>query len=183
MSSVEDPIKSYFEEQSQIIYTLNEQREFSLAQTAQNIFAKSLVLIAASVFETQLREIVVNAISARTNSDSYVLSFCRRKGMDRQYHTWFDWEAKNANSFFKLFGPEADTTAKRIADNDEEVKRSIEDFIFIGKTRNEIMHLNFLTFPFNDPPDVVLSRIQSARGVLKLAKQVLHPPIPISSPS
>lgn len=175
MSSTEDPITIYFRDQSQIIDGLYERGELSLAQTAQNIFSKSLVLIAASFLESQLRDIVESAISARTNADTYITTFCRRKGIERQYHTWFDWKTKNANTFFGLFGDDAKARLKSILDTEEDVEKCITDFMFIGSARNEIAHLNILTFPFNETAENVFARIESARGFPKLVERVLLP--------
>ncbi len=31
-------------------------------------------------------------------------SLVKNKAVSRQYHTWFDWNANNANAFFNMFG-------------------------------------------------------------------------------
>lgn len=48
--SLPSNLQNFWNEQSAIIATLYERGEISLAQSAQNIFAKSLIIIAASFF-------------------------------------------------------------------------------------------------------------------------------------
>jgi hypothetical protein len=78
--SASEIIKKYYDEQKAIITFLYDKGEVSLAQTAQNLFAKSLVIVAASQFEYALRDVVIRGISLRAKDDNYVIRFCNEKG-------------------------------------------------------------------------------------------------------
>lgn len=149
--STSAPIDDYYSDQSQVIKILSHQSEISLAQTVHNIFAKSLILISASYFEAKLREIVLSCITRRTSNDDIIVNFCQNKGIYRQYNTRFDWDAKNTNKFFKLFGENFATLARRKLSEDQNLADSEKDFVYIGAFAIKLLTEIFLHLYFRIP--------------------------------
>ncbi len=168
-------IRLFYDAQLAIIDVLYNRGEVSLAQTAQNTFAKSLAIAAASQFENALRDTVVRGITARTESDEYVLKFCHRKGIDRQYHTWFRWEDGNANVFFSLFGSDFLQSANALMNGDPEYREAMKSFVKIGHLRNLIVHNDFLTVVINDTPEEVLAHAVRAIKFIDLVERIIVP--------
>ena len=67
--------------------------------------------------------------------------------MSRQYHTWFQWDGSNANSFFGLFGSDFRDFMKERIREDEELDGSVRAFLELGRERNRLVHQDFGTFP------------------------------------
>ena len=172
------PLQGFWDEQVEVISVLQKQGEFSLAVTVQNIFSKSLVLTAASFFETEVRDVVTKSLSHRASHDQCIISFCRRKGIDRQFHTWFEWDRQNANSFFSLFGDDYRRNCVAIINERKELEKSVADYLFIGRKRNELVHQNFLTYSFDETADQVRDRIISAVYFVKFIDNTLMPSSP-----
>ena len=78
--------------------------EITLRLTAEENFRKGLLLASASYFENRITETLLGMVSNATNNNLTVDEFFRNKAISRQYHTYFQWESSNANSFFGLFG-------------------------------------------------------------------------------
>ncbi|MDI6797732.1 MAG: HEPN domain-containing protein, partial [Desulfatibacillaceae bacterium] len=76
-----------------------------------------------------------------------VTSFFKNKAVNRQYHTWFDWEANNANKFFSLFGSKFKDFMKYKVNNDSKLSDSISAFLELGNYRNQLVHQDFSSFP------------------------------------
>ena len=81
----------------ELVAFLDEQQEVSMRNTADGNFRKSLLLAAASHFEQQLTNAVVFFVQEVTSSDHIVTWLIRKRVVERQYHTWFDWNSRNAN--------------------------------------------------------------------------------------
>jgi hypothetical protein len=89
----------------------------------------------------------VLAFAAAVTADNHVLTWLvKNKAVSRQYHTWFDWEKKNANSFFGLFGEEFRECMRKCVSDDATLKMSIEAFLEVGRERNRLVHLDFGSF-------------------------------------
>ena len=89
---------------SDILNFLDESGEISWRSVADENFRKVLLVAATSHFERSITEVVVNFVEQVTSKDHLIKWFVQNKAVSRQYHTWFDWEKKNANKFFGLFG-------------------------------------------------------------------------------
>lgn len=101
MSTVVDTL---FLEFSDILKILDANEEISLRNTLESNFKKTLLLSAASFFEAALTQHVAEFCAAISRNNLMLCHLVRSKAIERQYHTWFDWNASNANRFFSLFG-------------------------------------------------------------------------------
>lgn len=131
---------------SGLIAVLDKAGEVSLRSTADDNLRKALLLAAASYFEHRMTDAVLSFIAETTNNHALTTSFVRNKAVSRQYHTWFSWEAKNANGFFGLFGDGFRDFMKKKIDDDEALDASIRAFLELGSNRNRLVHQDFGSF-------------------------------------
>ena len=92
------------EEVKGILSVLGGSEEYELRSAADDHLKKSLLMAAASHFERSLTEAVMDFAEEAYGTDHVLPKLIRNKAVTRQYHTWFDWQARNANRFFGLFG-------------------------------------------------------------------------------
>ena len=133
-----------------------ERQEISLRDYTDSEFRKTLVVSTASFFEQQITD-AVGRLAASTNSVQ-VESLIWKKAISRQYHSYFQWEGKNANSFLSLFGSEFKTEVADEIKYDSQLKEGCESFLWLGKERNRLVHQNFASAPV----DYTLQEIQSS---------------------
>jgi len=127
-----------------LITYLKGQSEITLANEAESNFSKNILLSAASFFEKEISDTIVEFSKTHSNDDTLVISIIAAKAVKRQYHTYFDWEkGTNANSFFALFGEEfKNKMAKKVKD-EAKLDESIKAFLQLGQERNKLVHQNF----------------------------------------
>ena len=133
------------------------QENISLRNTATNNFRKSLLLSAASFFEQEVIEVLKAKIRDWGGNRAELNELMRVKVIERQYHTLFNWKGRNANSFFKLFGPEfAEFMVSQIK-GDDALDDSIAAFIEVGRERNRLVHSNFGSYTLEKTFDEIFA--------------------------
>lgn len=138
------------------------QAEVSLLNAVNDVFRKALLLSAASYFEHSISNLMLEFVTERAQSDKLIISLLKTKAIDRQYHTYFDWDRGNANKFFALFGSEFKEHVERSVKSDDELRQSIKDFIELGNLRNQLVHRDFATFYLEKTADEIYAIYQSA---------------------
>lgn len=131
---------------SSLIAFLETASEVSLRSTADDNLRKALLLAAASHFETRMTDVVLLFVSKVTNQHQLITSLVRNKAIARQYHTWFTWDSKNANSFFAMFGQDFRDFMTKKVDGDGELASAIQAFLELGRERNRLVHQDFGSF-------------------------------------
>jgi len=126
---------------------LQEKQEISLLSSVDDNWRKSLLLSAASHFENRMASCIIEYVNDTTGGNYLVTTFVKNKAVSRQFHTWFNWDAANANSFFGLFGPGFLAFMKDKVNHDEELSVSIKAFLELGAERNRLVHQDYGTFP------------------------------------
>lgn len=139
-------IDKLYDDYLDLLSYLQDNREISLLNDADNNFKKVLVISSASFFEHEITQILIQFINKYSNNNIKIFSFTKRKAIDYQYHTYFDWDAKNVNKFLSLFGDEFKEVVKKDSKSNEQLEKAIQDFIRIGSTRNRLAHENFANF-------------------------------------
>lgn len=129
-----------------LLSLLEEGGEISLRSVADDNFRKSLLLCAASFFEKTLCEVVANFVQKNSGNNPAIIEFVKNKAIHRQYHTWFSWKERNANSFFGLFGEEFKSHIVRKIKLDNKLEDSIKSFMELGEQRNRLVHQDYGTF-------------------------------------
>jgi hypothetical protein len=135
------PIDQFILEHQALSDFLEKQGETSFKLTLERDFRKVLVLSIASYFEAQLLEALKKMSTCCLNPS--VAVFLDKKVISRQYHTYFQWQEKNINSFLGLFGEDF----KKIISHkikEEKLEQNMSDFMALGRTRNQLVHDNFV---------------------------------------
>ncbi|MCX6175103.1 MAG: HEPN domain-containing protein [Ignavibacteriales bacterium] len=143
---METIIDKFYNDYKNLVDFLDENKQPSLKIEAENNFSKNLLLAAASFHEQELTDIIRSFILAITQQDEKAISFFENKAMKRQYHTFFQWESNNANSFFGLFGEKIKTEMEKEAKLNEKLDKAIKAFLEIGRLRNTMVHGNYAAF-------------------------------------
>ena len=127
----------------QEILLLLDQAEASLLLTAEEAFRKNLLVSAASYFEREIKGHIVRLVEKSSRGNETIVAFVRNKAIERQYHTYFQWEQRNANSFFGLFGEGFKSFMVERVRQDLEYENAVHAFLELGKERNRLVHQNF----------------------------------------
>lgn len=167
-------IDSMYEEFTALIEHLEQSREFSFRDVADNTFKKTLVLSAASFFEDKIRKILLNFVSEQTKKHELIVAFVKSKAISRQYHTYFDWDGKNANRFFSLFGSDFKESASSDVKNNEELDLYVKSFLELGSIRNKLVHLNFASIPLDKTCEEIYSLYKKAFGFIEYIEIKLY---------
>lgn len=147
MGSNGDIVGTRYKEFRGMIDYLETNKEISLKIVADDNLKKVLLLSAASYFEDEIKDIILSFVEKNSGNNPMINSFVKNKAVARQYHDYFDWNAKNANRFFSLFGEEFKKQASGDVKGNSELEESIRAFLEIGNLRNELVHGNFAVFP------------------------------------
>lgn len=139
-------IDRLYGEANEVLRLLDERSQLSLRNAAGDNFRKAFLLAIASYFEhRRVCDAVVDFVYECANGSVLLETFLRNKAIERQYHTWFDWRAANANKFYGLFGGEFRTQMVERAETDE-MQESVRAFLELGNERNKLVHQNYATF-------------------------------------
>ncbi|RRR67698.1 MAG: hypothetical protein EI684_18570 [Candidatus Viridilinea halotolerans] len=98
----------------------------------------------------------------QTCTNHPVLNFVKNKGLERQYHTLFDWERRNANKFFSLFGSDFRDFMSAVIREEPGIDAAIRAFLELGETRNQLVHQNFANFPLEKTADEIYELYKTA---------------------
>lgn len=146
----------------QLLSLLSSSGEISLRSSADDTYRKSLLLSIASYFESALTKAVLDFVEEQTCNRHIVVSLVKTKAISRQYHTWFEWDRNNANSFFSLFGSDFKESATRVVKEDQKLEASIKSFLELGRDRNRLVHQDYASFPLEKTSDEIYQSYQSA---------------------
>jgi hypothetical protein len=147
---------------SDIVALLLQQAQPSLAIDLEELHRKALLLSAASYFEFKLAQDLLKFVERAAGEDSPVFHLVRTKAVSRQYHTWFQWDGKNANSFFALFGGNFKSYMEEVCKSDTNLVMGIKEFLSLGSDRNRLVHSNFGSFALEATPAEIMDRFERA---------------------
>lgn len=142
------PVDRLYQEAQGVITALGTSEPSLVVSTADN-FRKSLLLAAASYFEHRLSVCVTEFVQEKAADSALVVAFVKNKAISRQYHTWFKWDAANANQFFGLFGSEFGAMMQARIKESETLRESVRAFLEVGNERNKLVHQDFASFALN----------------------------------
>lgn len=159
----DDPIERLYEEHDELSKHLRATGKISWQIRADAQFVKVLLVAVASRFEARLTDCVVKAFESATEGSDALVSFVQKQAVERRYHTWFSWDAKNANSFFRSFGEEFKNAMEAKVKSDPNLDDAVQAFLELGRLRNALAHEDYVTFSMPDiTPDDVLKRYRAA---------------------
>ena len=91
-----------------------------------------------------------------------VMEFVRNKAVERQFHTYFQWNERNTNSFFGLFGEGFKSYMIRRVKEDEDYEQAMRAFLELGNDRNRLIHQNFGTFTLEKTSEEIFAHYKKA---------------------
>ena len=139
------PIQKLIEDYNDLYKFLLDNGQVSALVDINEHYRKILLLSCASYYETRIVDIIKRFVVTKS-SDKRILEFVNNKAIQRQYHTYFDWEKNNVNKFLSLFGPDfRDQVSGEIKGN-KALEEQARAFLTIGEERNKMVHNNFLEF-------------------------------------
>jgi RiboL-PSP-HEPN len=156
------------EQFTELVGMLDKAAEPSLRAFADDSFRKSLLLCAASHFETEVTSALTSFVEEASNSNVLISAFMRNKAIGRQYFTLFSWDGTNANQFFGYFGPEFTNYMKARVKAEPQLDESIRAFLEIGRERNRLVHQNYGMFTLEKTADELYQRYQQERKFIEL---------------
>lgn len=166
-------IETFSEQYKDLVNNLLVQNELSLKNFAEEHFRKNLLLSCASFHEKEIQSIIIRFVEIKSNSNDEIINFVQNKAIKRQYHTYFDWEGRKANCFFGLFGTAFKEKIRQDINNNEEIKKAMEDFLAIGDERNKMAHCNFLDYKLEKTFDEIIELNDSALKFIRFMEQQL----------
>jgi hypothetical protein len=101
-------------------------------------------------------------------------AFVERKAISRQYHSYFDWKVRNANAFFALFGDDFKVVISKKLAGAPALREGMEAFMELGATRNNLVHLNFVTYPIEKTEVEIYDLYRKAVEFVKFVEQELR---------
>jgi RiboL-PSP-HEPN len=152
---------------------LKSQLQLTFYSEAENSFRKTILLSSASFFEKEITDTVIKFAESHTGNNKLVVSIIRQKVVSRQYHTYFDWNSSNANTFFGLFGDEFKNKMSQKVKDDEKLDKAIKAFIEIGRERNKMVHQNFAEIVIDKTADEIYKLYQSSLYFIQIVKREL----------
>lgn len=153
---------------------LKSQQQLSYYTEAENNFRKNILLSAASYFENEITETVIEFAKVHSYNDDLIISIIKQKAVSRQYHTYFQWDgSKNANSFFSLFGDEFKNKMSKKVKDEPKLEESIKAFYQIGQERNKMVHQNFAEIVIDKTAEEIYKLYQSSLLFLETIKKEL----------
>lgn len=158
---------------SSLVVYLQEHREITLFNEAENNFRKNLLLSIASYFEKIVTDILVEFAKSNSNENDMIVSFIKINGISRKYHTLFDWDVTNANKFFANFGEDFKKKMGKAVSTDKKFEESIKAFLEIGRERNKLVHQNYAELSVDKTAGEIYSLYQTALYFIEQTKKEL----------
>lgn len=171
MQSIVDRI---YQDNLEILKFLEEKNEPSFMVQFGTIFSKTLLLSAASYFEHEICRMVQTFIERKTQNDECIISIVKQKAIERQYHTYFDWNGGNANKFFSLFGNTFKEKKLKDVKDDPTLQSAIKSFIELGSERNKLVHQNFADCTIEKTAEEVYKLYQQATLFIDFLEQQVN---------
>lgn len=171
MSTVIDAL---YQQNREALTVVSGADEVSIASDLDNKLKKHLVMAAASYFETEIRNTIETFAAKASGNNPAVIALIKNKALERQYHTFFDWEKRNANKFFSHFGEPFNTQCREDVKNRLEIADAASAFLELGEMRNKLAHLNFALFPIEKTSEEIYSLYQKAHMFLDYVRVSLQ---------
>ena len=169
-------IDSMYTDIADLVQRLEGQKEVSLQSFADGTLRKVLVLSAASWFEARICEAVRQFAVIQSNGHPGIEGIIKRKAIDRQYFTYFNWTKNNSGPFFALFGEECGDYLRKGVKNDSAISAAMSAFLELGNLRNELVHENFACFPFEKTAQEVYDLYKKAEVFVVFVEDQLNNP-------
>jgi hypothetical protein len=167
-------VDKLYGEYSAIVSMMDQYNAVSFRNTLNENFRKTLLLSAASHFEHRITTDVVAFCAEVAGGNTMIQTLVRNKAVSRQYHTWFQWEANNANAFFNMFGEDFRSHMIGVVRGDQNVAKSIAAFLEIGRERNRLVHQDYGSFFLEKTAEEIFGLYVSAMVFVEFVPKALR---------
>lgn len=165
-------IKALHDEYTELIEFCQTNNQVSFAMYINDIYRKTLILSSTSFFEFIITKAIHDFASKVSQQNTEIVAFIDNKAIKRQYHTFFDWDGRNANKFWGLFGDDFKVKARsRI--KEQNLNEAEIAFISLGQTRNQLVHQNFVEVQINDTFEEIYNKYIKACDFVEMVVQLL----------
>lgn len=164
--NINNRIEELWNDHASLVEFLQVNRQIQFLSRVHDSFRKTLIIAAASYFEVQLTQIIVDLYDDVDQGSGVLSEFVRRKAIGRSFSSLFSWNDPNANSFYNLFGPDFASIMKRRVRENRELDDSVKAFLEIGHLRNELVHKNYADFQLEKTLEEIYERYQLASNFL-----------------
>ena len=173
MSVGADPVDTLYREFKDLVEMLDASGQTSARSFVDGNFRKVLLLSAASYFEREMTESLREFTRDVVGDGHVLMAVVAGRVIERQYHTWFDWKASNANQFLKMFGAAFAERTRNDIRADESLSAAVRGFLEIGRERNRVVHQDFVTFRMEKTSDEIYDTYIRARQFVEWFRIVL----------
>mgnify|MGYP004521036813 CR=1 FL=1 len=170
-----DRIERQYQDSKDLVAYLMGNSEVSFATYIDNVYKKVLVLSAASYFESVISKYISDYATKVSGSDKRIVTLIENKVIERQYHTFFDWESKNTNKFWSLLGENTKSKVRQQLNSNEHLKAAEQAFIDLGRQRNLLVHENFAEYDVNTTVEEIYTKYKLACEFISFMSTVLDP--------
>lgn len=157
-----------------IVQMMDRYGAVSFRNTLNDNFRKTLLLCAASHFEFKITSDVVSFCAEVAKGNSLIPSLVKNKAVSRQYHTWFDWNSGNANAFYAMFGDDFKVHMAALIKRDDNLTKSVSDFLEIGRERNRLVHQDYGSFFLEKTAEEIFTLYASALMFVEFIPKALR---------
>ena len=165
-----DPVVLLLEELKELEIVLTESDRGDIYRGTYVTLYKSALIGIGSFFEREFMDIVETRSRESANT-SWVAHLIRKKALDRQFHTFFDFKGLTFGPLFGMFGDDFKTKFKEKTSS-EEGEACSKAFLALCAERNVIAH-NFWTAPVNRTQQELESSYLQAKPFLPLFATLL----------
>ena len=145
----ETPVDLLYQDFQRLLAVVGRE-DVSLEVSLRITFSRSLFIASASYFEEQIERQVVDFMDSHDTGNELIKELVRQKAFGRQYHALFNWNAKNVNQFFALFGSAFSRSMRQYVDGNHDYQDAVSAFLEIGVARNAIAHKDYFHFAIDN---------------------------------
>ena len=167
-------IDSLYKDNKDILEFLQRNGEISFRVNVDSNFRKTILLSAASYFESVIKDILIEFFNEMTGQSEIVVSFIENKAIERQYHTFFHWGTNNANTFFSLFGEGFKEFMKAEVRDNKQLDEAIKAFLKLGDDRNRLVHQNFASIALETTAEEIYQLYRTASFFIEILPKKLR---------
>lgn len=165
-------INALHQEYNELIEFCREHKQLSFEMYINDTYKRSLLLSAASFFETTISKAVYDFAGLRSRGNPELVALVNNKAIQRQYHTLFDWDSNNANKFLRLFGESFKQKARLLIQEKSLADAEIA-FMTIGRERNILVHQNYIEAQVNNTFEEIFEKYTLACTFVEFLVQLL----------
>ncbi|KCZ62299.1 hypothetical protein L53_11600 [Hyphomonas sp. L-53-1-40] len=142
--------------------------DMSALSMINEVGAKYLLVAAAGDLEQRTIG-AIEHLFEQQQTPEHLRNFVKKKALERQFHTMFDWKSKSATSFFSLFGPAVKTKMAAFCKEDPH-KEDLSAFLSIVAERNTMVHQGLAEYSLHYTLDEVYELYRRSLGFVNLIK-------------